>query len=234
MPEVTTRIFVVIAAYNEELKIGGVIADLRSHGYRDVIVVDDHSTDRTSAVAKRAGAAVIRHARNRGQGAALRTGITAALKAGADVIVTFDGDGQHKASEISRLTKPVLAGKADVALGSRFLGDAPGMPLCKRITLKGSIIVERVLLGVRLTDVHNGFRCLSREAAKKIRITEDRMAHASEIVYEMKLRNLRCVEVPVTIVYHDYAKEKGQSIFNAFRILREIIRMKRRKRTERK
>ncbi len=223
------RILIVVAAYNEEKRISTVVKGLAKHGYRDVIVVDDCSKDETGAAARKAGATVIRHPVNQGQGASLRTGIRAALKKGADVIVTFDGDGQHKAAEIKRLVAPVLNGEADIALGSRFLGKAPGIPWYKWVTLKGSLLVERVLLGVKLTDVHNGFRALSRTAAEKIEIAQDRMAHASEIVYEVKLKGLRHVEVPVTITYDEYATQKGQSVFGAFRILRDIIRMKRRK-----
>jgi len=227
---IDARSKIVIPAYNEAARIGRVIEDLKKHGYRDVIVVDDCSTDRTGSIAKRHGAHVIRHSRNRGQGAALRTGIKAALADGADIIVTFDGDGQHRAEEIAHLVAPVLAGEADAALGSRFLGRAPGMPWYKLVTLKGSIIVERLLLGVHLTDVHNGFRALSRKAAERIEISQDGMAHASEIVYELHRKALRFVEVPVTIAYDEYAKRKGQSVFNACRILAAIVRMKREKR----
>ncbi len=223
------RVFIVVAAYNEASKIGFVLDDLHRHGYRDVIVVDDASCDRTGSIARAKGASVIRHQRNRGQGAALRTGIAAALAQKASVIVTFDGDGQHRAEEIGALVAPLFAGEADVALGSRFLGRVVGIQKRKWVTLKGAILVERLLLGVKLTDVHNGFRALSRRAAELIEITQDGMAHASEIVYEIRLKGLRFVEVPVTIQYDAYAKGKGQSILNAFNILREIVRMKRAK-----
>lgn len=226
------RVFIAVAAYNEAARIGEVVDGLRRHGYHDIIVVDDHSRDATRALARTAGAVVIRHAKNRGQGAALRTGIAAAVEKGADVVVTFDGDGQHDPSEIARLIAPVLAGKADVALGSRFLGGHPGMPWYKWVTLRGSILVERFLLGARLTDVHNGFRALSRRAAERIRISCDGMTHASEIVYELRLRSLSYVEVPVTIRYDGYARGKGQSVFNSFRILHELLRMKKWKRHE--
>ncbi len=219
-------VFIVIPAYNEAARIGRVLDGLRREGYRRVIVVDDSSEDRTGEVAKRAGAVVLRHEENRGQGAGLRTGIREALRRKASVIVTFDADGQHDPGEIGRLVAPVLAGKADAALGSRFLGRAPGMPWYKLVTLKGSILVERALLGVRLTDVHNGFRALSATAARRIRITRDGMAHASEIVYELRRKGLRCVEVPVTITYDAYARRKGQSVFNAFRILGELLKLR--------
>lgn len=223
-------IYIVVPAYNEAHKISSVIADLHSQGYTRIIVVDDHSTDNTAAIARRHGAIVVRHAMNKGQGGALRTGIDVALDRGADIIVTFDGDGQHQAKEIMNLVTPVAGGTADVALGSRFLGKAVGIQKRKWITLKGSILVERFLLHVKLTDVHNGFRALSRKAAETIKITQDGMSHASEIVAEIYDHKLRYVEVPVTILYDDYAKRKGQSILNSFRILREILGMKRRRR----
>jgi glycosyltransferase involved in cell wall biosynthesis len=225
------RIFIAVAAFNEAEKIAGVVMGLKKAGYSHIIVVDDHSRDKTGALAKKAGATVIRHKKNMGQGAALRTGINAAVKQKADVVVTFDGDGQHPANEIKRLVKPIIDGKADVALGSRFLGKAPGMPWYKWVTLKGSILVERLVLGVCLTDVHNGFRAFSRKAAEQIEITCNGMTHASEIVYEIKRNKLKYVEVPVTIAYDAYSKAKGQSIFNSFRILQEMLAMKRRKRS---
>lgn len=220
------RTFIVIAAYNEEARIGAVIRGLAKQGYRNVIVVDDHSHDATGQSAASAGAIVVHHTRNRGQGAALRTGIQRALKEGAEIVVTFDGDGQHRASEIKRLTAPIEKGEVDVSLGSRYLGSAPGMPCYKRFTLWGSRFVERVLLGVRLTDVHNGFRALNRDAARRIRITCDRMAHASEIVYRIHHLGLRFREVPVTIAYDEYTRARGQSIFNSFRILWDILKLR--------
>jgi polyprenyl-phospho-N-acetylgalactosaminyl synthase len=225
-----TKVFVVVAAYNEQGKIGAVIDDLHGHGYRDIIVVDDHSRDTTAVIARRRGAIVLRHPKNKGQGAALRTGIRDALARGADIIITFDGDGQHQAKDIPALIAPITAGKADIALGSRFLGQVHGISFLKLITLKVSILVERLLLGVRLTDVHNGLRALSRRAAQTMHLTCDGMAHASEFIVEIRDHGLRYVEVPVTILYDKYAKQKGQSVFNSFRILGEIRRMRRERR----
>lgn len=220
------KVCIVIPAYNEVRKIASVITALKKEGYKDIIVVDDHSTDKTGIVAMKAGAMVIRHRRNRGQGAALRTGIEEAVKRKAKVIVTFDADGQHKASEVKLLVAPLLKGEVDVALGSRFLGSHPGIPWYKWLMLKCSILVERLLLGVWLTDVHNGFRAFSLMAAKKIRIRQDGFAHASEIVYEIRRKGLSYVEVPITIFYDAYTNKKGQSIWNSFRILKELFRIR--------
>ncbi len=221
------RVFFVIPAFNEAGRVGRVLRELREHGYRDLVVVDDGSADGTASRARRAGAVVVRHRRNRGQGAALRSGIREALRRGADVIVTFDADGQHLAREAGRLVGPVVRGEADVVFGSRFLGAAPGIPFVKRLVLRGGVLVERLLLGARLSDAHNGFRAFSRRAAELVEISCDGMAHASEIVYEVRERGLRYREVPVTIRYDAYSRARGQSVLNAFRILVEILRLKR-------
>lgn len=170
-----------------------------------MVVVDDGSTDATAVLAQKMGVVVVRHKKNKGQGAALRSGIKEAIRQGADVVVTFDADGQHHARDISRVVKPILEGNADVALGSRFLKKNAKMPFSMRIVLRIGIWLHVLLYGVKLTDVHNGFRAFSRKAAKKIKITCNRMEHASEIIEEIGKHKLRYVEVPVTISYTQYS-----------------------------
>ena len=217
------KIFIVIAAYNEEKSIVKVIESLKKHGYRHIVVVDDGSKDNTFKLCKKENVHALRHVINRGQGAALKTGIDFALLEGADIIVTFDADGQHKAEEITRLTEPIKKGEVDAALGSRFLDNKTKIPFLKRLTLKGGVIFTRVFSGIKLTDTHNGFRALSKRAAQKIEITQDKMAHASEIIDEIAEKKIRFKEVPVTIVYTDYSKSKGQSIFNSIRIAAKFL-----------
>ncbi len=215
------KIIAVIPAFNEERAIGPVIAGLRGH-VSEVIVVDDGSRDGTAAAARAAGATTLAHAINRGQGAGLATGIRAALESGADLIVTFDADGQHQPSDIARLVAPVVAGDADVALGSRFLEPGSNVPPLRRLVLKLAIWFTFLTTGLRLTDAHNGMRALSRTAASKIRIRQDRMAHASEIIGEIKRHGLRVREVPITVRYTEYSRAKGQSAFGALRILMDL------------
>ena len=204
-------VYVVIAAYNEESKIAGVVNSVKKQKFSNIIIVDDGSIDRTSSMAIKAGAIVLTHKKNKGQGAALRTGIRDAVKRGAHIIVTFDADGQHKPGEIKRIIQPIREGLVDVALGSRFLGRKQKMRFIIRFLLWLGIIEHLLLYGVMLTDVHNGFRALSRKAAKKIKITCDRMEHASEIIEEIGKKKLSYMEVPVTIKYTKYSAEKGQS-----------------------
>jgi glycosyltransferase involved in cell wall biosynthesis len=189
----------------------------------NVVVVDDGSTDETAQIALTHPVWVIRHPFNCGQGAALQTGIDFALAQGARAIVTFDADGQHSADEIARLAAPILADECDVVLGSRFLGSTVGMPWARRAVLKLGVLFTRVFSGIRVTDTHNGLRAFSPLAAREIRITQNRMAHASEILDQISHRGLAYREVPVTIHYDAETLAKGQSGWNALRIVSQLF-----------
>ncbi|MDD4994876.1 MAG: glycosyltransferase family 2 protein [Patescibacteria group bacterium] len=217
------KIVAVIPAYNEEASITKVIEDIKPH-IDAAVVVDDGSTDATAEVARTAGAVVLRHVINRGQGAALATGTEFTLRSlGADIIVHYDADGQHLAEEIDEMVKPIILGGADVALGSRFLGKKSNVPALRQLVLMGGIIFTRLTSGLRVTDTHNGFRALSREAAEKIKITQDRMAHASEILDEIGRNKLRYVEVPVTVKYTPESLAKGQRSLGSLKIVWDYL-----------
>ena len=215
-------VWVVVAAYNEAEAIGPVVAELVARGHR-VAVVDDGSRDQTSGVARRNGATVLRHPVNRGQGAALQTGIRYALQRGADFIVTFDSDGQHDAQDVDALVAPLQAGRADVVLGSRFIGTTENIPPMRKAILAMAVVFTRVASGARVTDTHNGLRAFTRAAAAKLDIRLDRMAHASEILDQIVRHELRFEEVPVHVRYTDYSRRKGQSSFAALRILADYV-----------
>lgn len=137
------RVFVVVAAYNEESVIADVLRELSSV-VTNIVVVDDGSTDGTYRTACRHARWTLRHPVNRGQGAALQTGISFALQQGAGVVVTFDADGQHRPEDIPRLVESLDRERCDIALGSRFLGSAQGLPLSRRLTLKAAVLFSRV------------------------------------------------------------------------------------------
>lgn len=216
-------IWIVIAAYNEGTRIGTTLRGLRDCGYENIVVVDDGSRDDTREQALAGGAWALRHIINLGQGAALQTGIRFALARGASVIVTFDADGQHLAEEVAQVARPVLAGEADLALGSRFLGKAENIPFTRWLVLKGGVLFTWLVSGVSVTDTHNGFRALSRKAAESIRLRQNRMAHASEIYDEIREHNLKFVEVPVTIRYNEDTLAKGQSSWAALNIVSQLL-----------
>ena len=216
------QIWVVIAAYNEASVIGRVVADVKGARYH-VIVVDDGSGDGTGAAAFAAGGVVVRHPVNLGQGAALQTGITFALAEGADVIVTFDADGQHRARDIAVLVDALSTHNAHFALGSRFLGRTLRQPLSRRILLKAATSFTRLTTGLSVTDTHNGLRAMTRAGASRINLHQNRMAHASEILHQIAENGLRYVEAPVTIEYSTYSLEKGQRLGDALMILVDLF-----------
>jgi glycosyltransferase involved in cell wall biosynthesis len=220
LPE--SGVWIVIAAYNEGRRLEATLDGLRLLCPR-IVVVDDGSADDTVDVALRHDVWVLRHIINCGQGAALQTGIDFALTHGADVIVTFDADGQHDPDEIVRLTAPILTGRADVALGSRFLGQSVGMPWSRWLVLKLGVLFTRVFSRIHVTDTHNGFRALSQTAAARIRITQNRMAHASEILDQIRSHRLSYCEVPVTIRYSSETMTKGQSSWNSLKIVGQLL-----------
>lgn len=224
------KVYIVIPAYNEGHAIGKVVKDLRRGGYPHIIVVDDGSRDRTQILAKAHGARTIRHIINRGQGAALKTGIDAALKEGADVIVTFDADGQHRVEDIPAMVAPVVSGKVEMTLGSRFLDKRNDVPFMKKLALKAGALFNWFVYGIRLSDAHNGFRAIARSAAARMDISADKMEHASEILDEIRRKGISYREVPVVIHYTNYSLQKGQSFWKSIPlgfkiIMRKIVRI---------
>jgi glycosyltransferase involved in cell wall biosynthesis len=216
------QVFVVIAAYNEAKVIARVVSEVAGAGYR-VAVVDDGSADDTAERALAAGAAVLRHPFNLGQGAALQTGIDYALAQAADVVVTFDADGQHRCGDISRLVATLTQQQVDFVLGSRFLGRSPNLPPLRRLLLKAATVFTRLTTGLALTDTHNGLRAMTRRGAAAIRLRQNRMAHASELLSQIGESGLAYVEQPVTIEYTAYSLAKGQSMRDAVFILLDLF-----------
>lgn len=218
----TAHVWIVVPAYNEADRLPATLRSLCSR-YANVVVVDDGSGDGTDDAVLSTTAWLLRHPFNCGQGAALRTGVEFALQRGAKIIVTFDADGQHDAAEIPRLLAPILEGKADIALGSRFRGGAVNMPWSRRLVLLGGVLFTRLFSGMRVTDTHNGLRAFSRQAAQAMAFAQDGMAHASEILDAIHAHHLRFCEVPVTVRYTHESLAKGQSSWNAIKIVGQLL-----------
>jgi len=217
-----TDTFLVIPLFNESTVVGDVVAEALAVFPR-IVVVDDGSSDDSAAIARRAGAIVVQHPVNLGQGAALQTGLDVALRLGAEYVVTFGSGGQHRTEDAEAMVARLRAGEADVVFGSRFLDARTRPGLVKRVVLRAAVQYSNATTGVHLTDTHNGLRALNRAAASRLRIRQNRMAHASEIIEQVGASGLRWVEQPVHIVYTDYSRSKGQSVFNAVNILTELI-----------
>ena len=216
--------WVVMPCYNEDGSLDAVLDAVTRYGY-SVVVVDDGSMVAASTHVARADVRVLRHCVNLGQGAALQTGIDYALMHRAQYVVTFDSDGQHRAEEIADLVDALRASSSDIALGTRFGqgGRAVDISTARRLTLRLATRLTRLTTGLALTDTHNGFRAMTRSAASRIRITQNRMAHASQILDEIARQSMTFVEVPVTICYTEYSLAKGQRMSNAFNILWESL-----------
>lgn len=215
-------VVVTIPALNEAVSVATVVSEVIEAGYQPV-VIDDGSSDETAAVARRAGAVVVRHPITLGQGGALQTGIEWALAHGADIIVTMDADGQHRAADIPGLLEALRRENADFALGSRFLGEAIAMPRLRGLLLRAAVLFTRLESGLRVTDTHNGLRAMTRRGAMATQLRHNGMAHASEILGEVAASGLHWVEVPVTIQYTPTTLAKGQSGLDFVAILVDLL-----------
>lgn len=222
MPVASERVWVVVPAYNEGPVVAVTVRDLLAC-FANVIVIDDCSADASGQLALESGAHVARHPVNLGQGAALATGIAYALRQGAEAIVTFDADGQHRAADARAMVHRLDEAGVDVVLGSRFLRHTEGMSAGRRQLLRLAILFTRLTTRLSLTDAHNGLRVLSRHAAQTIRIRQNRMAHASEILEQIALHKLSLIEAPCSVVYTDYSRAKGQRWTGAFAILADLL-----------
>ncbi len=217
------HIFVVIPAYNEAKIIHEVLEELKEKRYK-IILVDDGSTDSTYKIAQKSlknyNGFIYKHSLNMGVGAALRTGIEAALKKGAQVIVTFDADGQHDPQDIKSLIEPVINDVADIVNGTRNFDD---MPVSKKIANQIMNILTATFYGVYLKDSQSGFKALSRHTSEIIDIQSRGFGSISEIDGEIKKHNLRLKEVPIKTIYTEYTMKKGTNLVVGLKILSKLI-----------
>lgn len=214
--------WLVVPLYNEATVIEEVIRKTRET-FPNIVCIDDGSSDDSANLAQRAGAYVVRHPINLGQGAALQTGFEWVLQyTDAKWVVTFDADGQHRTEDAMSMVECAAAGDLGFVLGSRFLNGEHQAGFLKRMVLQTVAWVSASRGGLRLTDAHNGLRVLSREALQRIKLRQNRMAHASEIISQLGETNLPWAEMPVTIDYTDYSRAKGQSLLNGVNILTDL------------
>lgn len=213
---------VVVPVFNEHETVGAVVTELLS-AFDVVVCVDDGSHDDSADAARRCGATVVRHAVNRGQGAALQTGFDYVLRhTDAEYCVTFDADGQHLVADAVRMVERAESTGVDVVLGSRFTGTTEAMPLMRRMVLRGGIWFTRWTARLDVTDTHNGLRVLRRTALRKIHLRLPRMAYASELLSAIVPAGLTWVEEPVSVLYTEYSMSKGQQNANAINILLDL------------
>lgn len=213
----------IIPAYNEGAAVRHTIASIPDD-FSYIVAVNDGSRDDTLSQIKKTRARVVSHPVNLGQGAALQTGLDfALLNPNIKYFVTYDADGQHRIEDVRKMLNYIKEHNVDVVLGSRFLGEAKNMPKLKGLILKLAVWFSNTTSGVRLTDTHNGLRVLNRNAAEQMKLEMPDFSHASEIIERISQKELSYAEVPVTIIYTDYSRAKGQSMINAINISFDIL-----------
>lgn len=218
--DLSGHIFIVIPAYNEAKVIGDVIQGLIENDYRNIIVVNDGSTDNTAETVKRYPVILLEHIINRGQGAALATG----LKFGSSIaecryLVTFDADGQHRHDDVDQMVRLAMTSDADIVLGTRFSkSSSAALPRMRKIVLYFATRFLKIIYGLKISDAHNGLRVIRKESALSIVPTTDDMTHASEIMYLIKRHGLKYAECPVSIIYTDYSLGKGQKTMDFVKV----------------
>lgn len=222
------KILIILPAYNEGKVIGEVINSIKYEGFTDILVVDDHSKDNTSQVAKLLNTKVITHKKNKGAGAATATGIEYAKENDYDFAVLLDSDGQHCAKDIKKLLK--YSNKFDVVIGSRMVADISKMPLQRKIANFVGSFATWFFFGKFLWDSQSGFKVLNKRAISKIKITFDRYEFSSEMAGEIHKYKLSVKEVPIKVIYTKHSiknKGSGQSIFNGFKMILRFLRKNR-------
>ena len=213
----TSDTWVVVAVYNEVSTVAQVLREL-VQTFPNVVVVDDGSQDDSWEHIRAIAPHALRHLVNRGQGAALQTGTEFAIKMGAFRIAHFDADGQHQVEDLVKMSAAVAASECDVALGDRFRGQS-NLSASRAVLIRGAALMHLFTSGIMLSDVHNGMRVLTREAAMKCEITVDRMAHASQFIDLVARSKLRVRQYPTSIRYTEYSMNKGQHASQSWRIL---------------
>lgn len=216
------NIIVVVPAYNEASVIDEVLCGLLAEGYR-VVVVDDGSEDDTAKVVARHPVHLIQHAENRGQGAAIQTGLDYARSIHADVMVTFDADNQHSVADIQQMVQPILDQKVAVVFGSRFLNPQNHMPPIRSMMLRCMAWIFGRAYQVSLSDVNCGIRAFSAAAVSQITITQPRMAHTLDIIEQVHKHQLSFTEIPVTVHYTEYSLSKGQKWYHGLPMLWALL-----------
>ena len=200
------KVIAVIPAYNEEGSIGEVISKVFKYSDQ-VVVINDGSTDRTEKVAKEAKALVKSHIMNQGLGLTIRDGINEAMKIGADIILTIDADGQYDPDQIPDLLQPILEGKADLVLGSRFMGGIAHMPWLKKLGNKIITLITRNLMNLDITDAQTGFRAIKREVLEHIVLTAE-YTYTQEMIIRASAEGFHLLDVPVKFLERTEGKSR--------------------------
>lgn len=214
--------WLIIPCFNEGTVIGDVIRHARET-FPNIVAVNDGSSDNSAEEIHKAGAHLVNHPVNLGQGAAIQTGVEyARSQPGAQYFVTFDADGQHQVKDVVAMLDRLRNEDVDIIVGTRFgrpRKEDDQVPWIKRLVLKTVVLLSSRTRKLGLTDAHNGLRVFNKKVADELNIRMNGMSHASEFVAQMDERGWRVSEQPVDILYTEYSMSKGQSLINGVNIL---------------
>ena len=194
------KVTIGIPAFNEEEQLPKILPKLKEIT-DSIIVCDDGSTDKTSAIAKEFGAKVVRHEKNQGYGGAIRSIFQMASEINSDVLVTFDADGQHRIEDINKVLQPIKDEQSDIVIGSRFLNDNNEVPGYRKIGIKIITQVTNASIKKHFTDSQSGFRAYKKQVLENIVLTEQGMGISTEILIKASQKNFRITEIPIKILY---------------------------------
>jgi glycosyltransferase involved in cell wall biosynthesis len=216
-----SNITAIIPAFNEELAIGSMVICTLEH-VDQVIVVDDGSEDRTAEIAEIAGAEVIKHSKNKGKGAALKTGFDSIND--TDIVVTLDGDGQHNPEEIPKLLKPIINGDADIVNGSRYLvNNDDDTPVYRRLGQSVLDNVTNLNSGLKVTDSQSGFRAFASYTIPAFRFNQNGFSIESEMLTEAANFGSRIMEVEIGANYYNGNNHTENPLSHGLGVLVKII-----------
>lgn len=221
------KTFILIPAFNEASVISKTISDLKKY-FNNILVVNDASNDNTLEILNKLEVISITHPINLGQGGAIKTGIEYLLKySDADIVITFDADGQHSVIDAVKMQDMMKNKNLDIILASRFIDKKHllEIPLLKKWLLINAVKLLSFLSGVDVTDTHNGLKAYRADALRKITFQSDSYSFENEILFEIKKNNLNFQELSSKVIYTEYSKSKGQSILNSTLILEDLVYM---------
>ena len=217
------NIYVLIPVFNEEKVIKEIILELKK-SFKYIITVNDGSFDDSKKILENLNVILLNHPINLGQGAAIKTGLDYINRyTDADALITFDADGQHSIDDAINFAEEISKTEKDIIFGSRFIEDDSNVPIFKKIILKTATLLTNILLSVKLTDTHNGLKAIKTKVLDKIEISIDSYAFETELILEVAKKKIKYMELPTSIQYSEYSKQKGQSILNSIRIFEDII-----------
>lgn len=225
IPPITSDIYIIVSCYNEEETLEEVVTQLVERGFK-VLIVDDGSKDKSPEIAKKLVKQhspmvyLYKHTINVGLGGAIKTGIKAALSKNADIIITFDADGQHNPNDLYEMYPPLQDGSADVVIASRDFKD---MPAGRRFGNNVMNYITYIFQGKMVTDSQSGLRAFTNKAAQQLKLKSPQYGVSSEIIGEIKRRNLRLKEVPMTTIYDQRTIEKGTNTLVGLKIIFEFL-----------